>query len=151
MKIYDQGSSLFWLLLSIIIFVESLHLGIGTAKNPGLGFFAFVVSGLLGVLSFVLFIQASLKKEETKIKPLFAGILWKRVLFVFIIILIYSRVMPLLGYVISTFILMTCLFFVLERKKMARVFIYSFLTVILTFFVFSKWLNCQFPDGLFGF
>jgi hypothetical protein len=31
------------------------------------------------------------------------------------------------------------------------VFVSSILTTILTYLVFSKWLNCQFPDGLFGF
>jgi hypothetical protein len=59
--------------------------------------------------------------------------------------------MPVLGYLISTFLLMTTLFLILERKKIVFVLVSSILTTLVTYFVFSKWLNCQFPDGLFGF
>ena len=41
MKRNDQRSSLFWLLLSIAIVIESLRLGIGTPRNPGMGFMSF--------------------------------------------------------------------------------------------------------------
>jgi hypothetical protein len=59
--------------------------------------------------------------------------------------------MPVLGYLISTFLLMIVLFWILERGKVVFVFVSSILATIVTYFVFSKWLNCQFPDGLFGF
>ena len=151
MKTLDQTSSLFWLLVSISVFVESLRLGIGTLKNPGMGFLTFGASGILGILSFVLFLKASFKKEEVKTAPLFTGQLWKRILFVLIVLILYSRMMSVLGYLISTFLLMTALFWILERKKIVFVFVSSILTTLFTYFVFSKWLNCQFPDGLFGF
>ena len=151
--IYDQGSSVFWLFLSIFVCIESLHLGIGTFHNPGTGFFAFWTSGLLGILSLVLFLQTFLKKGEAKIEPLFSGTLWKRVLLVLIALLIYSKLMELLGYLISTFFLMTLLFWILEPNRM-RWFLWSlvisFLTTIISYYIFSILLNCQFPMGLFG-
>lgn len=150
MKAYDQGSSLFWLLLSIAVFTESLRLGIGTLHNPGMGFMAFGASGLLGILSLFQFLRASLEKKKTKDDPLFAGTLWKRVLFVLIALAIYSRLMTVTGYLISTFFLMILLFWILERKKWWLVLILSFLTTFITYYVFSVWLNCQFPSGLFG-
>ena len=66
MKVLDQTSSLFWLLISISVLVESLRLGIGTLRDPGLGFLTFGASGLMGILSLVLFIQACLRKERVK-------------------------------------------------------------------------------------
>ena len=57
----DQTSSLFWLLVSISVFVESLRLGIGTPQNPGMGFMTFGASGILGILSLLLFLKASFK------------------------------------------------------------------------------------------
>jgi hypothetical protein len=45
---------------------------------------------------------------------------------------------------------MTALFWTLERKRIVWVLFSSILTTLITYFVFSKWLNCQFPDGLFG-
>jgi hypothetical protein len=59
--------------------------------------------------------------------------------------------MPTVGYLVSTFILMLLLFWVLEKKKLGWVLASSVLSTLLTYVVFSKWLNCQFPDGLFGF
>ena len=150
MRALDQTSSLFWLLVSLSVFVESIRLEIGTPQNPGMGFLTFGASGILGILSLILFLQASLKKEKLKAEPLFAGKLWRRVLFVSVLLILYSRMMPVLGYLISTFILMAALFWILERKRIVWVFVSSILTTLITYFVFSKWLNCQFPDGLFG-
>jgi len=151
MKTLDQTSSLFWLLVSIAVFVESLRLGIGQVHDPGRGFITFGASGILGILSLGLFIRASLRKEEGEREPFFAGKLWKRVIFVLVSLAVYSRVMPVLGYLISTFLLMILLFWVLERKRILLVVFSSLLATLFTYLVFSKWLNCQFPDGLFGF
>jgi hypothetical protein len=151
MKTLDQTSSLFWLLVSVSVFIGSLRLGIGTLHNPGMGFFTFGASGILGILSLILFLQASLQKKEVKTPSLFAGPLWKRILLVLIALILYSRLMSVLGYLISTFLLMTFLFLILERKKIVFVFVSSILATVFTYLVFSKWLNCQFPDGLFGF
>jgi hypothetical protein len=151
MKTHDQRSSLFWLLLSISIFIESIRLGIGTPGNPGMGFMSFAASGLLGLLSIALFVQSSLKKEKTGTAPLFSGKLWKRALFVLVSLVLYSRLLPVAGFLISTFLLMTLLFWILERKKVWMVFVLSILTTGVTYYVFSIALNCQFPPGLFGF
>jgi hypothetical protein len=151
MKAYDQGSSLFWLLLSVSICIESLRLGIGTARNPGMGFMSFGASGLLAILSIILFLQTSFKKGTSKVAPLFSGRLWKRALFVLISLVLYSRLLPAAGFLISTFLLMTLLFWILERKKVWRVLVFSCLTTGITYYVFSIVLNCQFPSGLLGF
>ncbi len=151
MKAYDQGSSLFWLLFSVFVFIESNRLGIGTLQNPETGFISFGASGLLGILSIILFLQSSFKKEREKIKSPFQGTLWKRVFLVLIVLLLYTKLMPFGGYLLSTFLLMTFLFFIVERQKMRWVLALSSLATLVTYYVFSKWLNCQFPPGLFGF
>ncbi|MBM4278346.1 MAG: tripartite tricarboxylate transporter TctB family protein [Deltaproteobacteria bacterium] len=150
MKVFDQLSSIFWFVISTAVFIESIRLGIGKIQNPGVGFITLGASGILGILSFVLFIKATLTKEEKETEPLFSKGRWPRVLFVLFILCVYSVVMPTLGYLLSTFILMTFLFWVLERRKIWLVFTASFLSTLISYFVFSKWLNCQFPDGLFG-
>ena len=151
MRALDQTSSLFWLLVSVAVFLESIRLRPGTLHNPGRGFLTFGASGILGILSLGLFLQATLRKKELKTAPFFAGPLWTRILLVVIVLVVYSWVMPVLGYLISTFLLMTTLFLILERKKILFVFVSSILATVVTYLVFSKWLNCQFPDGLFGF
>jgi putative tricarboxylic transport membrane protein len=149
-KTYDQGSSLFWLVFSICVLVESLRLKIGTLHDPGMGFMSFGASGLLGILSIILLIQTFFKKEETKIAPLFLGTLWGRVFLVIIALLIYSRLMPIAGYLISTFLLMSFLYWIVKGQKWWWVLVSSFLTTTISYYIFSKWLNCQFPEGFFG-
>ena len=117
MKTLDSASSLFWLLVSIVTLRESYRLGIGSVHNPGTGFLTFWAAGILGILSLALFLKAFLKKEAATHEPLFAGKAWKRVLFVLAVLTIYAVLMPVLGYLISTFVLMTLLFWVLEKKK----------------------------------
>lgn len=151
MKTHDRRSSLFWLLLSISIFIESIRLGIGTPGNPGMGFMSFGASGLLGILSAVLFVRSSSRNKKAEPPPLFSGKLWKRALFVLISLVLYSRLLPVAGFLISTFLLMTLLFWILERKKVWLVFVLSILTTGITYYVFSIALNCQFPSGLLGF
>jgi putative tricarboxylic transport membrane protein len=151
MKTLDQTSSLFWLLVSMLVFAESIRIGVGTVQNPGMGFMTFGASAILGVLSLALFLQASLRKRSAERKPLFAGNLWRRVFFVLLALTAYARVMPVLGYLISTFLLMSLLFWILERKRIGFVLLYALLATLFTYLVFSKWLNCQFPHGLFGF
>jgi putative tricarboxylic transport membrane protein len=151
MKALDQTSSLFWLLVSILVFAESIRIGIGTLHNPGMGFMTFGASAILAILSLILFVEASLRKEDVRHKPLFAGAMWRRILFVLLALTVYARVMPVLGYLISTFLLMSLLFWVLERKRIWFVLLYALLATLFTHLGFSKWLNCQFPQGLFGF
>jgi putative tricarboxylic transport membrane protein len=151
MKLYDQTSSLFWLLVSVAVFLESIRLGVGDLHNPGRGFLTLGTSGILGILALILFLQASFRKETEERVPLFAGKMWKRIVFVLAVLWLYAWVMPTLGYLISTFILMLLLFWVLEKKKIGWVFASSILSTLLTYVIFSKWLNCQFPDGLLGF
>jgi hypothetical protein len=149
LKTYDQGSSLFFLFISIVTLIGSLHIGVGTLRKPGIGFLAFGVSGLLGILSLALFIQASFKKKGASIKPFSSGMYWERIAFTIIIMLIYTMVIPVAGYLISTFLLMVFLFWIVGRERVWMVLILSFLTTVITYYVFSVWLRCNFPSGLF--
>lgn len=150
MKNSDKGSAVFCFLLSFFAFVQSLRLGIGTPQNPGMGFIAFAASGLLGLLSIFLFIQASLSKEKAEVGPAFSGMSKKKVLCILIALVLYAKLMPIVGYLISTFLLMSFLFWIVRGRKWWSVVASSLLTAVITHYVFSVWLNCQFPAGLFG-
>lgn len=111
---------------------------------------SFGASGLLGILSLILFLQSFLKKEEAHIPALFHSYLWKRVLLVLIFLLIYAWLMARAGYLITTFLLMIFLFGMFERKRVWRVLILSCLTTLITYLLFSVWLKGQFPKGPFA-
>jgi hypothetical protein len=151
MTTYDRGSSLFWLAFSLSVCIESLRLGIGTLQNPGMGFITFGASGLLVFLSLILFFQTMVKKEESATEHLFSGSLWKRVVSVLIALLIYARLMPVAGYLVSTFLLMSFLFWIVRGQRWWWVLVSSLLATGATYYLFSVQLSCQFPAGFFGF
>ena len=126
-------------------------MGVGTLRKPGMGFITFGTSVLLGILSLALFLQTTLKRDQIKTEPLFAGKLWKRVLFTLVALVIYAELMPLAGYLLSTFLLMVFLFWIVKGQKWWWVLISSILTTLVTYYVFSVWLKGQLPEGPFGF
>jgi hypothetical protein len=152
MRAYDRRSSLFWLLLAVMVLIASIRMGVGRPSNPGMGFMAFGASGLLGVLSLLLFLRVRFRKgkPDSLSPPFFSG-RWKNIPIVLGVLILYSVFMPHLGYLISTFFLLTVLFWILERASILRPIMLSACSTLLTYIVFSKWLNLQFPEGLFSF
>ena len=149
-RVYDQVGTLSWLLIALYVCFESLRLGLGTPRSPGMGFMPFGASVLLGCFSLIVFFRSLFRKAEPKGEAVSAGRMGIRVLIVAITLLLYSKVMPVLGYLISTFLLMSFLFGIIRKMKWWWVFVSSLMTTLATYYVFSKWLNCQFPYGYFG-
>lgn len=146
---HDRTSSIFFLTVSVMVFVGSIQLGLGTTRQPGPGFITFGASGLLGILSLIGFVRTFPGKGKPK-EALFKNILWWRVVLSGLAILAYALVMPTLGYLISTFLLMLFLYFMIHEQKWYWVIISSLLSSLGSYYLFSKLLNCQFPDGFFG-
>jgi putative tricarboxylic transport membrane protein len=151
MKAFDRGSSLFWLLLSVYVCIASLRMGIGSPRNPGMGFLTFGAAGILGILSLALFVQSFFSRNRDGVAPAFSGILWKRLSFVLLAMIGYALSVNSLGYVLSTFLLMFLLFLILKRTWWRWALVSAVLTTLITHYVFSVVLNCQFPRGPFGF
>jgi cell division protein FtsW (lipid II flippase) len=151
MKGYDRGSSLFWMFLSAYVCIASLRMGIGTLRNPGMGFMTFGAAGILGILSLVLFAGSFFRGKRDEPGPPFSGILWKRILFVVVVIIGYAKFLPDLGYLISTFLLVSSLFLILKGTRWWWVLGLSLVTTFFTYYIFAMCLSCQFPRGPFGF
>ncbi|MHB8092051.1 MAG: tripartite tricarboxylate transporter TctB family protein [Syntrophales bacterium] len=147
----DKASSLFWFFIAIIVAVGAFRLGLGTFHTPGVGFVAFGAATILGILAAVSFFQAMAKEKAIRHSPLFRETLWIKVILVFAALVIYAQTITIGGYNITTFLLMAFLFWIIERQKVWKVICFSLLTTVTTYYVFSKWLNCQFPIGPLGF
>ena len=147
----DRRSSLFWLCFAIFFFVGSLRLGVGTTSAPGMGFISFGTSVLLGLLSIGLFLKAVLKKKMAEVASKVPDTLWKRVLLILVALFIDAALLPVTGYLATTFVFMGFLFWIVRRPKLRWVLTLSFVTTLVTYYVFVKWLNCQFPTSLFRF
>lgn len=147
--IHERTSSIFFLIVSAMVFIGSIQLGLGTTRQPGPGFMTFGASGLLGILSLIRFLKTLVKKRQSG-EVLFRNTLWWRVVLSGMAILAYALVMPTLGYLITTFLLMLFLYFMIHEQRWYWVIISSLLSSLGSYYLFSKLLNCQFPNGLFG-
>ena len=147
----DKATSVFWLCISVIVSVASFRLGLGKLSTPGSGLMPFGAAVLLGILSIVCFLQGLGRDKSTDDQPLFRGMLWPRVILVFIALFAYAQLVPFGGFRATTFLLMVFLFRIAGQKKIWKVALYSLITTALSYYVFSKWLNLQFPAGPLGF
>ncbi len=138
---------------SLLVMYGALQLGLGSLSVPGSGFLSFGAACLLLIFSIVRLIQASMadRSHETARETLFGGKLWWRVAVAVAVLFCYTYVMPALGYVIATFLLMLILLWVAGGRKILVVSAYAVCITVVTYVVFSKWLQCQFPIGPFGF
>lgn len=150
----DLKSSAFWLLLSSAGFVGSLRMGIGSAESPGMGFMPAVASGLLGILSLILLTKTIVKRLRESAKDVSTKISRKSALVVLSSILIYLIILPGLGYLSGTFLLMTFLYWFMEQngvRGLLRAVVMSLITTLASYYLFAVLLNCPFPKGIFGF
>lgn len=152
MNRFDKFSGLFWLVISIIVCVESIRAHIGTLKDPGPGFLPLCAGVVLGVFAIILLTTSILRKRvEVKITNPFKGVNWGKTILLLIPLFAYTIFLSWLGYLIATFGLMLFLFIVIEKSKLWIKTMIALITVSATYIVFYRWLGIQLPRGIFGF
>jgi putative tricarboxylic transport membrane protein len=149
----EEGSSLVWLGLAIIICIGSLRLSLGSFQNPGPGFFPFIAGLVVGVLAATMYFQArraaAASAKETK-RPLWTnpgGV--KKVVLTTIALLVYAIGMGYLGFLISTFIFFVFLLRTIEPQRWGLVILESLLASGISYVIFEIWLQAQLPRGFF--
>jgi hypothetical protein len=153
MRTYDRASAVFWFFFSTVVLLRSIRMGIGTLGNPGMGFMACSASGIMVFLSLILLIQSFIKKkgaEKESIRP-FAGLMLGRVVGFVIAVSFYIIVLPALGYLIATFLLMWCLLVIVGRRNWWLLIFFPALSSLVSYYVFAKLFHCPFPTGILSF
>jgi Tripartite tricarboxylate transporter TctB family len=148
MKKAEQVACIFWLALGGSLCWGAFQLDLGSPSEPGSGFLPFGTGFLLGILALVHLVQITFRKDE-KEEPLLGDVRWKRGAWVVGSLILYALFLPLLGYLLTTFLFMANLFSIYERKKWWVVGSSGLLVVLVTYFVFHHWLKVQFPAGIF--
>ena len=117
-----------------------------------MGFLAFGASGIMGILSIILFFQSLMSSDETEVSVSpFADIMLLRISSVLGVILLYIFFLKPLGYLVDTFLLMSILFIIVGLRKWWQVIPFSAVISIATYFLFYKIFSCPFPPGLLSF
>jgi putative tricarboxylic transport membrane protein len=146
-------SSLFWLICGVVICFGSFRLNLGSFRNPGPGFLPFICGALLACLSFVYFLQqARSRKDKAKEKPFIVDRkrAWKAV-FTLLAFLGYAIAMEYLGFVVSTIMFLTLLFWLVASQRWYVVILGSILTSVSAYIIFGTLLNSPLPKGIFEF
>jgi putative tricarboxylic transport membrane protein len=142
--------NLFWVVFSLAVVLESWRLDVGTLHAPGPGFLPFMAAGLLGGLAVIALIQSwGLQKETEKGREGFGGNLL-RVILLTAVLIVYIYLLNVLGFLIDTFLLLLCLFRVMEPLAWKTVFLASLITLVLVYLLFNTFLGTPLPKGLLG-
>jgi len=147
----DQFSSLVWLLAGIAIAGSSLKYGFGSFHEPGIGFITFFAGAFLAFLALLLL--ATSRREEKisgRFWSLWTGLDVKKVIYVLVLLALYTFLLRPAGFLVSTFILLFLLFRVKGAHRLATAVLLSILVTGVSYLVFELWLQVQLPKGVIG-
>lgn len=147
MKRLNQVTSLSLLGFSILIITSSLKLGVGSFQAPGPGFLGFLASILLLTLSVFILIQESKKGSGEK-----APLGWENLvkpLIITVALCTYALIFDALGFLLSSFILMTIMLLISSPRRWYYHIFVAFIIVNVSYLVLCKLLRVIFPVGIF--
>jgi hypothetical protein len=94
--------------------------------------------------------RAKIEKEE-KAVPIWRGLRWHKVLLVLGGVVAYTCFLDMLGFLISTFLLMVFLYKAVEPTRWWVAILSGLTTTLASYCIFKVWLEVPFPPGIFGF
>jgi putative tricarboxylic transport membrane protein len=142
--------SLILIVTGVVFCVASSRIGLGEFHNPGPGLIPFLEGGFLILFSLGVIIEAHLKTEMgVKTRLLEAKrsrIVWLTMIFFFA----YSFSLDILGFLLSTFLILIYLFKISKGGTWKSALILSLITTAASYWVFGYLLKIQLPKGFLG-
>ena len=153
MERYDRFLSFIWMALGLGQCFESWRLGLGSVSEPESGFMPFVLGLGIIALSVILWVESfiSRKRMHAQKTSAWADVHWRRIIWVSLLLLGYALLLPKLGYLLATFLLLVFLLKSGEPMKWPVCLLIGLLTSGLTYWVFGVWLSVPFPRGFLSF
>lgn len=145
----DSASALFWVVVGILACYGATRLGLGSVTEPGAGFIFFWSGLILVILSFMVLVQSVRSTEDTVQET--AEINWPKIALVLLSLLLYGFFLERLGFVFSTFVLMSFLLGWIEGTNWARSVAVASAAALASYAIFELWLKIRLPKGIFGF
>jgi len=145
----DIVAAICLLLVSFLVFwiskdFPSSKTGIGVSTFPKL------LAGLLIIFSIVIIIQAiknsSFSKKEPTFKEFKKG--HKLIIAVIIILIIYIQMLEVLGFILSSFLLLITLMFIFGERRKIILLVVPLLFSVILYLVFSKMAMVFLPEGI---
>jgi putative tricarboxylic transport membrane protein len=146
MKKIDK-SILPFIALGLFVIFETQNMNIGKFTDPGPGLFPLLLGIILLIFSFIsLFITKAKTISESSDN---AGL--RGVFYVLGILLFFRFALPVLGYCLTTFLMLAFLLKTVGCQKWFSTIAWSVIVTGVSYLVFGKWLMILFPRGVFPF
>jgi hypothetical protein len=146
-------NDLVWIGFASAVCYGGLKLGFGSFHQPHAGFMPFLSGLLLGLLALadLVFGLINRWKEDKEDVEVWANINWGKLLLTVAVIFLYTILFSILGFTISTILLLLFLFRVMEPKPWWVVLVSSVVCTGLFYLAFKVGLDSQLPRGFWGF
>jgi len=150
MRKSDRIQALLWAAFGLYIAYEGFLLKLGTGRAPKPGFMIFWMGAIMVILSAVFFITTFTTPEQER-KALWREARWFRGVKLMAALFLYVAVFQVLGFIVSTFLLLVYLFKGLEPQSWRNALLLSAVTIAICYLVFGVFLELQFPPGVLSF
>jgi putative tricarboxylic transport membrane protein len=142
-----------WIGIGCVICIQASTFRLGSFHEPAPGFVAFLAGLFLCGIGIAMVLSKSFSKRQGNdppgSAPVFRSIPWRRFTYTITLLFVYILLFDALGYILATFLLMSGLFYDWQKKNWASSFLFSILTVLISYLIFEVWLRCQLPRGVF--
>jgi hypothetical protein len=138
-----------WILIGILVTVESFRLGIGRIEKPGPGMMPFLLGIILVLLSLRLLLSDTLRKGgggKTGETSIWAGVNFWRMGGVMLSLVGYGILLEKLGFALTTACSLFVLFKFVGSEGWRRALILTCLTVIFAHLLFVTLLRMEMPS-----
>ncbi|HEY2922606.1 MAG TPA: tripartite tricarboxylate transporter TctB family protein [Candidatus Binatia bacterium] len=148
-KIAASASALFWVAVGIMACYGATRLGLGSVPEPGAGFIFFWSGLILAILSFIVLVDSVRSSEDTVHEM--GEMKWAKIALVLMSLLLYAFFLERLGFVLTTFVLLSFLLGWIERTNWVRSLEVASAAALASYAIFELWLKIRLPKGIFGF
>jgi len=142
-----------WIIIGGAICFLSWRIRLGSFREPGAGFVAFASGVCLVVIGLIMILSKTFSKVSSDSDHGVGGPFLKLPKFplvhTVVVLVGYGLVLDLLGYLITTFLVMFALFYDRGTNRFLPSASASLLTVVSTYLIFETWLRVQLPRGIF--
>jgi len=142
--------SLALLVVGIASSIEAIRLGLGSVHRPGVGFLPLLVGSCLAIIAFFSLIVDIWAALRAGTKERLFGDSWVKVVLIVCCLGAYVLVLPIAGYLLTTFLLFIFLFRIGGVQRWSMALLAALLTASISYLVFGFLLNIRFPKGFPG-
>ncbi len=135
------------MVLGLWVMGLSWELGLGSLAKPGTGLVPLLAGGVIFTSALLLVLFRAKTRSDT---PSFCPQEKKIYLLMTVIFVGWMLVLPLLGYILGTFLATFFLAKVMKIPGRARPFLLSVGTTLFCYFLFDFWLYMDLPRGILG-